>query len=305
MKRVCRVTMAVVLSVAVLTFSGCGLVKEAAVEAVRESMGDEYADAYAAEYDAAMAELEREWDKVDEELKAEMKDEYEAMKVQLKEEWDSKKEELKNSAESAIQEELGTDGETAKALADKGIQWIDSLFKPKWDYPLEEPYCNWTGYKEETWSWSEWEMTDPNGQGNEYHLGIDIKSRTGNTDIYAAANGTVVFGKDSPQKTSGNGYKVVIEHELDGEKIYSIYSHLAKTEDMPEVGTEVKRGEKIGTMGSTGVSSGPHLHFAVYKANGKFNPHGRTQKFTGNIKEREGYVFYNPKYIIENDKLPE
>ena len=57
MKRVCRVTMAVVLSVAVLTFSGCGLVKEAAVEAVRESMGDEYADVYAAEYDAAMAEL--------------------------------------------------------------------------------------------------------------------------------------------------------------------------------------------------------------------------------------------------------
>ena len=302
MKRVCRVTMAVVLSVAVLTFSGCGLVKEAAVEAVRESMGDEYADVYAAEYDAAMAELEREWDKVDEELKAEMKDEYEAMKVQLKEEWDSKKEELKNSAESAIQEEFGTDGETAKALADKGIQWIDSLFGLKWDYPMENPKCTWGEYEEETWSWSEEEFCD--GRARDYHLGLDLYSTTGNTDIYAAADGVVKFASGAGGASDGNGFHVIIEHEFDGETVYSLYSHLAKYTDLPKAGTEVKRGEKIGTMGNTGVSGGPHLHFSVYSGY-QVSPDGRANFFTGDSTVWEGSTFYNPKYIIENDKLPE
>lgn len=297
----------VLMMAIVFLLSGCGLVQEAAVEVVRDSMGDEYADAYEAEYNAAMEELEQEWNQLDEALRAEMQDEYEAMKAQLKEQWDAKKESLKEEAQSAIQEELGEQGEAAQELLDTGMEWIDSLFGPKWEYPVVNPKCSWRGFEEETWSWSEWEFTDPEGQGREYHLALDLQSEDGSLDILAAADGTVVFGRDSAQKTSGNGYKVVIEHELDGVKVYSFYAHLASVDDMPTVGTEVKQGDRIGTMGTTGTSSkkNPHLHFAVYKANQRYDPHGRAQKFTGNVKEYSGYVFYNPKYIIENDKLPE
>ena len=290
----------------VVLLASCGLMKEVAVEAVRDTYGDEYADAYEAEYDAAMEQLEQEWDKLDAELNEEMQDEYEAMKAQLKDEWDAKKEALKAEAQSAIQEEFGDQAEAAQELVDAGVAWIDSLFGPKWEYPVENPKCSWRGYEEETWSWSEWEFKDPDGNGREYHLGLDLQSIDGVLDITAAADGTVVFGKDSKQKTSGNGYKVVIEHELDGEKVYSFYAHLASTEDLPVVGTKVKQGERIGTMGTTGTSSKgkPHLHFAVYKANQRYDPSGRAQKFTGNVKQYGNYYFYNPKYIIENDELP-
>lgn len=95
-----------------------------------------------------------------------------------------------------------------------------------------------------------------------YHKGIDI-ARPSNRTIRAADNGVVVFaGWDG-----GYGNKVVINHN-NGMK--TVYAHLASIS--VSVGQTVPKGTKIGVMGSTGNSTGIHLHFEVYK-NGKLqNP---------------------------------
>ncbi len=94
------------------------------------------------------------------------------------------------------------------------------------------------------------------------HKGIDI-ARPSNRSILAADNGKVEFaGWDG-----GYGNKIVINHR-NGMK--TVYAHLSKIE--VKVGQTVSKGQKIGVMGSTGNSTGVHLHFEVYK-NGKLvNP---------------------------------
>jgi murein DD-endopeptidase MepM/ murein hydrolase activator NlpD len=94
------------------------------------------------------------------------------------------------------------------------------------------------------------------------HKGIDI-ARPSDHTIKAADNGKVV----SAGYNGGYGNKVVIDHQ-NGYR--TVYAHLASISVKP--GQTVPRGSKIGVMGSTGDSTGVHLHFEVYK-NGKLvNP---------------------------------
>ncbi|MBG0777753.1 MAG: M23 family metallopeptidase [Desulfovibrionaceae bacterium] len=87
----------------------------------------------------------------------------------------------------------------------------------------------------------------------EFHKGIDISGRTG-TPIYAPAKGVVTFtGVDG-----GYGKCVVISH---GSGIITRYAHLHKY--TVKKGQIVSRGELVGRMGSTGRSTGPHLHYEV------------------------------------------
>ncbi|OCA82201.1 peptidase M23 [Bacillus sp. FJAT-27225] len=94
------------------------------------------------------------------------------------------------------------------------------------------------------------------------HKGIDI-ARPSNYTIKAADNGTVVeAGWDGAY-----GKKIVIDHN---NGFRTVYAHLSSID--VQVGQTVSRGSKIGNMGSTGDSTGIHLHFEVYK-NGKLqNP---------------------------------
>jgi murein DD-endopeptidase MepM/ murein hydrolase activator NlpD len=97
------------------------------------------------------------------------------------------------------------------------------------------------------------------------HLGIDIANRTG-TPIRAADDGYVVMaGRD----TWGYGNQVVIDH---GNGFWTRYAHLNKIG--VKAGDVVKKGQQIGTMGSTGRSTGPHLHFEVIQAGVRRNPQG-------------------------------
>jgi murein DD-endopeptidase MepM/ murein hydrolase activator NlpD len=89
------------------------------------------------------------------------------------------------------------------------------------------------------------------------HTGIDISAGTG-TSIRAASAGTVV----SAGWRGGYGKCVVISHSGG---LATLYAH--QSEILVEVGQTVKRGEVIGKVGSTGYSTGPHLHFEV-RANG-------------------------------------
>ncbi len=84
-----------------------------------------------------------------------------------------------------------------------------------------------------------------------YHRGVDLRGYFG-TPIYAAASGTVVLA----EKLFFEGNFTLIDH---GDQVFSGYIHQSKI--LVEEGDEIKAGEKIGYVGSTGRSTGPHLHF--------------------------------------------
>ena len=97
------------------------------------------------------------------------------------------------------------------------------------------------------------------------HLGIDVANRTG-TPIRAADDGYVVMaGRD----TWGYGNQVLIDH---GNGYLTRYAHL-NTIDV-KAGQTVKKNQQIGTMGSTGRSTGPHLHFEIIYNQVRRNPLG-------------------------------
>lgn len=93
--------------------------------------------------------------------------------------------------------------------------------------------------------------SDFGNRGVKFHEGVDISARRG-TPIRAAHAGTVVYADDTL-----NGYGNVIV--LKGDGLVTIYGH--NEENLVEEGAEVKRGDVIARVGSSGRASGPHLHF--------------------------------------------
>ena len=91
------------------------------------------------------------------------------------------------------------------------------------------------------------------GGGAEFHPGQDIAAPRG-TPVLAPADGTVI---EAGWK-NGYGQTVVIDH---GNGLTTRYGHLSRLE--VESGQELRRGEELGLVGSTGRSTGPHLHYEV------------------------------------------
>ena len=85
------------------------------------------------------------------------------------------------------------------------------------------------------------------------HAGVDIPGATG-TPIYATANGTIARA----ERAGGYGNLIEVDH---GKGIATRYGHLSRI--LVASGTRVVRGQMIGYMGSTGRSTGPHLHYEV------------------------------------------
>lgn len=94
------------------------------------------------------------------------------------------------------------------------------------------------------------------------HTGIDITAKKG-TPVYATADGVV----SREQPGGGYGQVIVINH---GYSYQTLYAHLSKKAVKP--GEKVVRGQVIGYVGSTGISTGPHLHYEVIKGGKKVNP---------------------------------
>ncbi|MDD2907327.1 MAG: M23 family metallopeptidase [Candidatus Gracilibacteria bacterium] len=92
--------------------------------------------------------------------------------------------------------------------------------------------------------------------GNGGHMGVDIATAKG-TPVYAIAEGTVIIAKEM----SMEGNNISIKHIINGKTIVSDYMHLSKIE--VKVGDKVNAGTKIGEVGSTGNSTGNHLHFQI------------------------------------------
>lgn len=109
-----------------------------------------------------------------------------------------------------------------------------------------------------------------------YHTGLDITGAKG-TDIHASESGTVIrtntscehdYGKEESCGCGGGyGNFIIIDH---GNEFITLYGHL--TEVDVEVGDVVKKGDLIGHMGSTGFSTGDHLHFEIRYQGYYLNP---------------------------------
>ena len=100
-------------------------------------------------------------------------------------------------------------------------------------------------------------------RGNKFHPGIDYPASSG-TPVRAAGRGRVIFsGWDS----GGYGKLVVIEHPLG---VRSMYAHLSRIDVAP--GRYVVAGSSVGAVGSTGYSTGPHLHFELRLGSAAIDP---------------------------------
>ncbi|HAN00146.1 MAG TPA: peptidase M23 [Marinilabiliales bacterium] len=95
------------------------------------------------------------------------------------------------------------------------------------------------------------------------HTGIDLTAPTG-TEVYATGNGEVAVAGYTP---GGYGKRIIVDH---GFGFKTVYAHLNSI--LVKEGQKIKRGELIGTVGSTGRSTAPHLHYEVRKNNQTENP---------------------------------
>ena len=91
------------------------------------------------------------------------------------------------------------------------------------------------------------------------HLGVDLSSSDKAIELYPIANGQVFYnGVDSY-----GALVVKIRHKVNGQYIYSTYAHMREVYKTMKVGTNVTAFTPIGKMGSTGWSTGPHLHLEI------------------------------------------
>lgn len=120
---------------------------------------------------------------------------------------------------------------------------IEQIFKPTPnEWPVLGPISSGFGFR-----------LDPFSNQVAMHSGVDIVAPHG-TSVAASAPGRVVFSGDG----GALGYLIVLEH---ANSIRSFYGHLSNTS--VRQGEYVARKQKIGEVGSTGKSTGPHLHYAI------------------------------------------
>lgn len=160
---------------------------------------------------------------------------------------------------------LNTDDNAAKDQVYFDAARAEPISEKLWEGPFIQPVQG-----EITTDYNSMRYTNDNPNPSR-HLAIDIANVEG-TNILAANNGKVVLAK----KLIVTGNTVVIDH---GMGIFSSSFHMSEI-NVTE-GTYVSKGDVIGKMGSTGYSTGPHLHFAIWK---------------------EG-TFLNPWFFIENDPI--
>ena len=118
----------------------------------------------------------------------------------------------------------------------------------QWPLPQSYTITSWFGYRE-----------DPFTGEIAYHSGTDIGA-PGGTPILAAADGTVTIANAIDSWGGGYGYHIKISHNDTFDTLYAHCSSICVT-----VGQEVKQGEVIGYVGTTGNSTGNHLHFEVWQ----------------------------------------
>jgi len=100
-----------------------------------------------------------------------------------------------------------------------------------------------------------WRLNPMTGYGQEWHTGTDFRGGLG-AEVRSARAGTVT--EAGWHTTGGGGLRVVVDH---GDGVQTTYNHL--NDIRVEPGQPVEEGQAVGGVGSTGNSTGPHLHFEV------------------------------------------
>jgi murein DD-endopeptidase MepM/ murein hydrolase activator NlpD len=184
---------------------------------------------------------------------------------------------LAKSAASAVPVAVDSDSEFTDAAYTKSFDQLSSLRTTALSGELSRAFgspslgAGWANLLNAPSLWpvigtitsSFGEREDPfNGEGT-FHSGIDIASTYGDS-VRSAADGVVL------KASFGNGYgrEIMIDHGNGIETVYGHLSGFAVTE-----GEEVKRGEIIGYVGTSGRSTGPHLHYEVRIHDTPVNPH--------------------------------
>lgn len=106
-------------------------------------------------------------------------------------------------------------------------------------------------------------MQHPILKKRKFHRGIDLIAPSG-TPVYATSDGTVVKAEEDAK---GYGHHIILKHDSTYQTLYAHLSLIAVEE-----GQQIKKGELIGKVGNTGMSTGPHLHYEVIKNGKKVDP---------------------------------
>lgn len=171
---------------------------------------------------------------------------------------DNKKNVASYAAQIAAQEQeiedllqQNRDNISAREQDGNMVQIVPTTGEYAWPLPVSGRITSTFGYRKA-----------PTAGASSYHKGVDIAVNTG-TNVLACKEGKVVTAAYS----SSAGNYVAIYH---GGGIYSYYMHCSQLRT--SVGKHVEKGQVIAKSGSTGISTGPHLHFAMYKSGNYVNP---------------------------------
>jgi murein DD-endopeptidase MepM/ murein hydrolase activator NlpD len=118
------------------------------------------------------------------------------------------------------------------------------------------------------------------------HLGVDFAAPTG-TPVYSVGDGTVRFAGCQKSCDQGYGKVVVVEHRNGWETRYAHLNGFSKISG----GSRVKQGQLIGYVGSSGVTTGSHVHFEVRKGGGPTNPLSLRNVRKDGLKNEEKVAF--------------
>ncbi|MCE3038872.1 peptidoglycan DD-metalloendopeptidase family protein [Helicobacter anatolicus] len=125
------------------------------------------------------------------------------------------------------------------------------------------------------------------------HYGVDLAAPHG-TVIKAAASGKIIYSG----YRGGYGNVVEIAH---GDGIRTLYAHMSKRDAKARVGAMIKKGQIIGRVGSTGMSTGPHLHFGVYKNSRPIDPMGIVRTAKNELKGNKKREFINLAKSLQSE----
>ena len=132
--------------------------------------------------------------------------------------------------------------------------------------------------------------THPTQGIRKHHNGVDFGAAAG-TWVEAIHRGKVIFAGPSKSrlkngKVGGFGWHVMILHKIHGEYVISVYCHMQEGSLTVKKGDTVNAGTPVGKTGSTGDSTGPHLHFEIVI--------GKVYKWRG-----DGKGYYDPIKFIK------
>ena len=125
------------------------------------------------------------------------------------------------------------------------------------------------------------------------HLGIDYAASSG-TPIHAAGDGKLLFVGNK----GGYGKTIILRH---GNGYKTLYAHMSGYRKGIKAGKFVKKGQVIGYVGNTGISTGPHLHFGLYKNDRAINPNSVVKITKGALtgQKRKEFMAYVDDYKIK------